>query len=141
MLGLGVLAGSPEYEVYDGLVEAVAWGGQVLEGFDCELSPALLYAVPAQGSAQGPALESCSEEVTVAVGGRCEGGVLRVRGGLAGWAAGVLRVHVDEWVALGGLAWAGRCRAASWVRGGLWGAVGACGGGACGGAHWLSWVL
>ena len=42
LLALGVLAGSLEYEVYDGHVEAVAWGGQVLEGFDSELGPALL---------------------------------------------------------------------------------------------------
>ena len=42
VLALGVLAGSPEYEVYDGLVEAVAWGGQVPEGFDGELGPVLL---------------------------------------------------------------------------------------------------
>ena len=42
MLALGVLAGSPEHEVYDGLVEAVAWGGQVPEGFDGELGPVLL---------------------------------------------------------------------------------------------------
>ena len=34
VLALGVFAGSPEYEVYDGLVEAAAWGGQVPEGFD-----------------------------------------------------------------------------------------------------------
>ena len=59
VLALGVLAGSPEYEVYDCLVEAVAWPGQVLEGFDGELGPALLLAVPAQGSAQGLALEGC----------------------------------------------------------------------------------
>ena len=42
MLAFGVFAGSPEYEVYDGLVEAVAWGGQVPEGFDGELGPVLL---------------------------------------------------------------------------------------------------
>ena len=42
MLALGVLAGSPEYGVHDGLVEAVAWGCKVPEGFDGELSPALL---------------------------------------------------------------------------------------------------
>ena len=42
VLALGVFAGSPEYEVYDGLVEAVAWGGQVPEGFDGEFSPVLL---------------------------------------------------------------------------------------------------
>ena len=42
VLALGVLAGSPEYEVYDGLLEAVAWGGQVPEGFDGELGPGLL---------------------------------------------------------------------------------------------------
>ena len=42
MLALGVLAGSPEYEVYDGLVQAVAWGGQVPEGVDGELGPFLL---------------------------------------------------------------------------------------------------
>ena len=42
VLALGVFAGSPEYEVYEGLVEAVAWGGQVPEGFDAELGPVLL---------------------------------------------------------------------------------------------------
>ena len=42
MLALRVLAGSPEYKVYDGLVEAVAWGGHVPEGFDGELGPTLL---------------------------------------------------------------------------------------------------
>ena len=42
VLALGVLAGSPEHEVYDGPVEAVAWGGQVPEGFDGELGPVLL---------------------------------------------------------------------------------------------------
>ena len=55
--------------------------------------------------------------------------MLRVRRGWAGWVCGVLRVQVDVCVALGGLSWAGRCRVASWVRAGLWGAVGACGGG------------
>ena len=42
VLALDVFAGSPEYEVYDGLVEAVASGGQVPEGFDGELGPVLL---------------------------------------------------------------------------------------------------
>ena len=42
MLALGVFAGLPEYEVYDDLMEAVAWGGQVPEGFDGELGPVLL---------------------------------------------------------------------------------------------------
>ena len=42
VLALGVFAGSPEYEVYDGLVEAAAWGGQVPEGFDGELGPVVL---------------------------------------------------------------------------------------------------
>ena len=42
VLALGVFAGSPEYEVYDGLVEAVAWAGQVPEGFDGELGRVLL---------------------------------------------------------------------------------------------------
>ena len=42
MLALGVFAGSPEYEVYDGLVEAVAWGGQFPEGLDGELCLVLL---------------------------------------------------------------------------------------------------
>ena len=52
-----------------------------------------------------------------------EGGVPRVRGGWAGWAAGVLRVHVDAWLALVGLGQTGRCRVASWVRDGPRGAV------------------
>ena len=47
------------------------------------------------GGGRGPAFEGSSEEVGVADGGRCEGGVPRVRGGWAGWAAGVLRVYVD----------------------------------------------
>ena len=38
VLALGVFAGSPEYEV----VEAVASGGQDLEGFDGELGSVLL---------------------------------------------------------------------------------------------------
>ena len=42
VLALGVLAGSPEYRVYDGLMKAVAWGGEVPEGFDSELGPGLL---------------------------------------------------------------------------------------------------
>ena len=42
MLALGVFAGSPEVEVYDGLLEGFAWGGWVLEGFDGEPGPALL---------------------------------------------------------------------------------------------------
>ena len=42
VLALGVFVGWPGYEVYDGLVEAVAWGGSVLESFDGELGPALL---------------------------------------------------------------------------------------------------
>ena len=42
VLAPGVFAGSPEYEVYDGLVEAASWGGQVTEGFDGELGPVLL---------------------------------------------------------------------------------------------------
>ena len=51
------------------------------------------------------------------------GGVPRVRGGSAGWFAGVLRVYVDIWLALAGLRRAGRCRVASWVRDRLRGAV------------------
>ena len=42
VLAPGVFAGSPEYEVYYGLVEAAAWGGQVPESFDGELGPVLL---------------------------------------------------------------------------------------------------
>ena len=41
MLALGAFAGLPEYEVYEGLVVAVAWDGKVPEGFDGELSPVL----------------------------------------------------------------------------------------------------
>ena len=42
VLALGVFAGSSEYQVYDGLVKAVAWGGEVSEGFESELGPGLL---------------------------------------------------------------------------------------------------
>ena len=47
----------------------------------------------------------------------------RVLGGWAGWAAGVLRVYVDGWLALAGFGRTGRCRVASWVRDGSRGAV------------------
>ena len=65
-------------------------------------------------------------------------------GGGAGWVAGVLRVHVDVWLALVGLGRAGRCRVALWVRGGLWGALVVSSGPADGdggcvrGAEWVS---
>ena len=51
------------------------------------------------------------------------GGCPRSGGGWAGWAAGVLRVYVDVWLALVGLRRAGRCRVASQVRDGPRGAV------------------
>ena len=51
------------------------------------------------------------------------GGCPRSGGGWAGWVAGVLRLHVDVWLALVGLGRAGRCRVASWVGDGLRGAV------------------
>ena len=43
------------------------------------------------------------------------GGCPRSGGGSAGWAAGVLRIYVDGWLALVGLGRTGRCRVASWV--------------------------
>ena len=57
--------------------------------------------------------------MVVVVRGGCPGS----GGGWAGWVAGVLRVHVNVWLALVGLGRAGRCRVASRVRSGLWGAV------------------
>ena len=57
--------------------------------------------------------------MVVGVRGGCSGS----GGGWAGGVAGVLRVHVDVWVTLVGLSQAGGCRVASWVRGGLWGAL------------------
>ena len=77
-------------------------------------------------------------------GGRCEGEVPRVQGGWAGWAAGVLRIYVEVWLALVGLGPAGRCRVASWVGEGLWGAGVMSwrpvdgGGGRVRGAEWVS---
>ena len=56
MLALGVFAGSPEYQVYNGLVEAVAWGGQVPEGFDGELGPVLIVGGTSPGGWSGPCL-------------------------------------------------------------------------------------
>ena len=73
--------------------------------------------------------------MVVGVRGGCPGS----GGGRAGWVAGVLRVHVDVWLALVGLGRAGRCRVALWVRGGPLGCFGgvleACGWrwGACAG--------
>ena len=79
---------------------------------------------------QGPALGGCWEEVGVPHGGRREGAVPWVRGGLAGWAVEVWRVYVDVFVVLGGRGWSGRYRVVSLVRGG-WshGVTGACGAG------------
>ena len=73
----------------------------------------------------------------------------RVRGGCAGWAAGVLRVYVDGWLALAGFGRTGRCRVASWVRDGsraLWWCLGDLWmetGGACGARSGLVdvWVM
>ena len=68
-------------------------------------------------------MEGCSEEVGVTDGGRFEGVVLQVRGGWAWNVAEVLRVDVDVLVGLVGLGGAGLCRVASWLRGGVWGAL------------------
>ena len=48
--------------------------------------------------------------------------MVRIRGGWAGWVAGVLHVNVDVWLALVGVGRAVLRRAALWVSGGLWGA-------------------
>ena len=76
-------------------------------------------------------------------------GVARVRGGWAGWVAGILRVYVDVWLALVELGRAGRCWVASSVRDGLRGAVAVSWrpanemGGACGARSGLAdvWVM
>ena len=47
------------------------------------------------------------------------GGLPQVRGGWAGWVAGVLRVYVNVWLALVGLGRAGWCWVGSWVKDGL----------------------
>ena len=57
--------------------------------------------------------------MVVGVRGGCSGS----GGGRAGLVTGVLRVRVDVWLALVGLGRAGRCGVASWVGGGLWGAL------------------
>ena len=82
--------------------------------------------------------------MVVGVRGGCSGS----GGGRAGWVAGVLRVHVDVWVALFGLGWAGWCQVASWVSGGLWGALvmswrpaDGDGGGPVWSAEWVSGLL
>ena len=83
--------------------------------------------------------------MVVGVRGGCSGS----GGGRAGWVAGVLCVHVEVWVALVAVCWTGRCRVASWVRGGLWGALvvswrpvdGDWGGGRVWGAEWVSGLL
>ena len=97
-----VLASPPEDDVHDGLVESLPWGACVLEDLEGELGPALLLAVPAQGSVQGPALECFSEEVRVANGGRREERVLWVRGGRRG---GLLRFGAST--SMFGWSWAG----------------------------------
>ena len=49
MLALGVFAGSPVYEVYDGLVEAAGWGGQVPEGLTVSLVQSSCRRYPPRG--------------------------------------------------------------------------------------------
>ena len=67
-----------------------------------------------------------------------EGGSPGSGGGWAEWAAGVLRVYVDAWLAL-----VERCPVASWVRGGPRSAVVVCwrpvdgDGGRVRGAEWV----
>ena len=53
MLAFSLLAVSPEYEVHNGLVDAVAWGGQVPKGFDAELGP---LGGTSPGECSGPCL-------------------------------------------------------------------------------------
>ena len=150
MLALGVFAGSTEYKVYDGLVEALAWGGQVPEGFDGELGPVLLWAVPAQGGGRGPTLEGCSEEVGVADGGRCEGGGAPGLGRV-GWMGcrGLARLRqrtVRPCLAWPGWAVPGGFLGERWASGRCGGVLEDCGwrwGGACGAQSGLVdvWVM
>ena len=149
VLVLSVLAGSPECEVYDGLVEAVAWGGQVLEGLTVSLVQVSCRQYQPRGVLRAlpwrVARRRSGSRMVVGVRGGCSGSYR----GWAGWVAGVLRVQVDVRLALVGLGRAGRCQAASQVRGGLWGAWWCLGGlrmemgGKCGARNGLVdiWVM
>ena len=123
MRALGVFAGSPEYEVYDGLMEAVSWGGQVRRALTVSLIQSSCRRYQPRGVVRAlswrVARRRSGSRLVAGVRGGCPGS----GGGRAGWVSGVLRVYVDVWLALVGLGWAGWCRVASWVRDGLWGAV------------------
>ena len=110
-----LLASPLEDEVHDGLMEAFPRGDEVPKGLDGEFGPSILQAVPAKGGVQGFALEGCVEEVGVANGGRREGGMLRVRGGLPGWAAEVRCVYVDVGAFFSECSWSRRCRMVLWA--------------------------
>ena len=100
-----LLPSPPEDKVHKGLVVALPWTGEVPEGLDGEGGPVLLQAVPAQAAVQGPSSVGCAEDLGVADGDRCDWGVLGARGGLAGWALEVRRVHVDVSVLYRGWCW------------------------------------
>ena len=104
----------PEEEVQDGLVEAFPLGGGVPEGLD---GPGQFSCRPyqPQTGVQGPALEGCVEELGVAHGSRCVGGVLWVSGGLAGWAVEVWHICVNVCAFHAGCGWRWREAGGSWV--------------------------
>ena len=68
-----------------------------------------------RGVFQGPALESCVEEVGVTDGGGREEAILGVRRGLAGAGAEVRCVYVEVCAFLGRCGWSGWCRIVSWA--------------------------
>ena len=106
MLVLRLLAGSPEDEVQDGLVDALRWGGKVLEGLNSDGRPVLLPAVLAHGGVRSPALQGGVQELEVADGVRGQGGELVAGEGPAGWAIEVQRVNADVFC----VGRPGRCR-------------------------------
>ena len=67
VLALGVLAGLPEDEVYDGLVEAFARGCYVLESLDGSARSSSLVRVTSPGERLGPWLGG------LLAGGWCRG--------------------------------------------------------------------
>ena len=129
MLALGLLAGSPEYEVYDGLVEAVAWSGQVLERFDGELGPLSCRWYQSRGVLRAlpwrVARRRSGSRMVVGVRGECSGcggsgwvgcrGPARLRRcmGGPGWVWLAWEVPGD----VVGERWALRCRGWLWREG------------------------
>ena len=127
VLALGVLAGSPEYEVYDGLVGAPAWGGQVRRALTVSLVQVscrryqpggVLRALPWR-----VARRRSGSRMVVGVRGGCSGSGGGGLGGLPGSCAST-SMYGWPWSGSAGLGGAGRLLGWEMGFGMLWWCLG-----------------